>query len=80
MSLRFGKYALKQAGELKSLKKYADLGNSRRTSRIEWVERNATTDRTRDVTLPKFDPRYGLAETDEIPVSRKIRDELHRSN
>ena len=27
LSLRFGKYALKQAGELKSLKKYADLGN-----------------------------------------------------
>ena len=80
LSLRFGKYALKQAGELKSIKKYADLGNSRRTSRIEWVERNATTDRTRDVTLPKFDPRYGLAETDEIPVSRKIRDERRRSN
>ena len=43
-------------------------------------ERNATTDRTREVMLPKFDPRYGLAETDEIPVTREIRDERRRSN
>jgi hypothetical protein len=78
--LRFGRFALQQASELKSLKRYADVGNASRTSRIEWVERNATTDRTREVMLPKFDPRYGLAETDEIPVTREIRDERHRSN
>jgi uncharacterized protein (TIRG00374 family) len=80
VSLRFGRFALQQASELKSLKRYADVGNASRTSRIEWVERNATTDRTREVTLPKFDPRYGLAETDEIPVTREIRDERRRSN
>jgi uncharacterized protein (TIRG00374 family) len=80
VSLRFGRFALQQASELKSLKRYADVGNASRTSRIEWVERNATTDRTREVMLPKFDPRYGLAETDEIPVTREIRDERHRSN
>lgn len=80
VSLRFGRFALQQASELKSLKRYADVGNANRTSRIEWVERNATTDRTREVTLPKFDPRYGLAETDEIPVTREIRDERRRSN
>lgn len=80
VSLRFGRFALQQASELKSLKRYADVGNANRTSRIEWVERNATTDRTREVTLPKFDPRYGLAETDEIPVPREIRDERRRSN
>ena len=80
VSLRFGRFALQQASELKSLKRYADVGNASRTSRIEWFERNATTDRTREVTLPKFDPRYGLAETDEIPVTREIRDERRRSN
>ena len=80
VSLRFGRFALQQASELKSLKRYADVGNASRTSRIEWVERNATTDRTREVTLPKFDPRYGLAETDELPVTREIRDERRRSN
>jgi hypothetical protein len=30
------------------------------------VERNATTDRTREMSLPKYDPRYGLGDTDDI--------------
>lgn len=80
LSLRFGKFALKQAGELKSLKRYAAVGNASRTSRVEWVERNATTNRTKDISLPKYNPRYGIAETDEIPVSQEIRDERLNGN
>ncbi len=80
VSLRFGKFALQQASELKSLKRYAVVGNASRTSRIEWLERNATTDRTRDVALPKYDPRYGLSETEEIPISDAIREHRRRSN
>ena len=74
LSLRFGRFALQQAGELKSLQRYAVAGNKTRTSRYEWAERNATTDRTREIPLPKYDPRYGLADTDELPITRDIKD------
>ncbi|MFM7772252.1 MAG: YbhN family protein [Acidimicrobiaceae bacterium] len=74
LSLRVGKFALQQAGELKSLQRYAVAGNKTRTSRYEWAERNATTDRTREIPLPKYDPRYGLADTDELPITPTIRD------
>ncbi|NBP42225.1 MAG: UPF0104 family protein, partial [Actinobacteria bacterium] len=73
LSLRFGRFALQQAGELKSLQRYAVAGNKTRTSRYEWAERNATTDRTREIPLPKYDPRYGLADTDELPITRDIK-------
>jgi hypothetical protein len=79
LSLRFGKFALQQAGELKSLQRYAVAGNKTRTSRYEWAERNATTDRTREIPLPKYDPRYGLADTDELPVTPTIRDSRKES-
>ncbi|MFM8451713.1 MAG: hypothetical protein ACKOAQ_02505, partial [Acidimicrobiaceae bacterium] len=79
LSLRFGKFALQQAGELKSLQRYAVAGNKTRTSRYEWAERNATTDRTREIPLPKYDPRYGLADTDELPVTPPIRDSRKES-
>ena len=74
LTLRFGRFALQQASELKSLQRYAVAGNMTRTSRYEWAERNATTDRTREIPLPKYDPRYGLAETDELPVTPTIRE------
>ena len=74
LSLRFGKYSLKQATQLKSLQRYAVAGNATRTSRYEWAERNATTDRTREIPLPKYDPRYGLADTDELPVIKQSRE------
>ena len=80
VSLRFGRYALQQAGELKSLQRYAVAGNKTRTSRYEWAERNATTDRTREIPLPKYDPRYGLADTDELPVIKESREDRRRSN
>lgn len=83
LTLRFGRFSLKQAGQLKSLQRYAVAGNVSRTSRYEWAERNATTDRTREIPLPKYDPRYGLADTDELPVikeSRDIREEGGRGN
>ena len=80
VSLRFGRYALQQAGELKSLQRYAVAGNKTRTSRYEWAERNATTDRTREIPLPKYDPRYGLAATDELPVIKESREDRRRSN
>jgi uncharacterized protein (TIRG00374 family) len=80
VSLRFGRYALQQAGELKSLQRYAVAGNKTRTSRYEWAERNATTDRTREIPLPKYDPRYGLADTDELPVIKESREDHRRSN
>jgi len=83
LTLRFGRFSLKQAGQLKSLQRYAVAGNVSRTSRYEWAERNATTDRTREIPLPKYDPRYGLADTDELPVikeSRDIREERGRGN
>ena len=74
LTLRFGRFALQQAGELKSLQRYAVAGNKTRTSRYEWAERNATTDRTREIPLPKYDPRYGLADTDELPVTPTIKE------
>jgi uncharacterized protein (TIRG00374 family) len=80
VSLRFGRFALQQAGELKSLQRYAVAGNKTRTSRYEWAERNATTDRTREIPLPKYDPRYGLADTDELPVIKESREDRRRSN
>ena len=80
VSLRFGRYALQQAGELKSLQRYAVAGNKTRTSRYEWAERNATTDRTREIPSPKYDPRYGLADTDELPVIKESREDRRRSN
>ena len=80
VSLRFGRYALQQAGELKSLQRYAVAGNKTRTSRYEWAERNATTDRTREIPLPKYDPRYGLADTDELPVIKESREDRRRGN
>ncbi|GDX33713.1 hypothetical protein LBMAG16_05440 [Actinomycetes bacterium] len=80
LSLRFGRFALQQASELKSLQRYAVAGNKTRTSRYEWAERNATTDRTKEIPLPKYDPRYGLADTDEIPVVRETREERRRGN
>ena len=80
LSLRFGRFALQQASELKSLQRYAVAGNVKRTSRYEWAERNATTDRTKEIPLPKYDPRYGLADTDEIPVMRETREERRRGN
>lgn len=80
LSLRFGRFALQQASELKSLQRYAVAGNKTRTSRYEWAERNATTDRTREIPLPKYDPRYGLADTDELPVIKESREERRRGN
>ena len=80
VSLRFGRFALQQAGELKSLQRYAVAGNKTRTSRYEWAERNATTDRTREIPLPKYDPRYGLADTDELPVIKESREDRRRGN
>ncbi len=80
LSLRFGRFALEKGNQLKSLQRYAVAGNVSRTSGIEWAERNATTDRTREIPLPKYDPRYGLADTDEIPVVRDARDERRRRN
>ena len=66
LSLRVGPFALEAGRELKSLQRYATAANAQRTSRVEWVERNATTDRTREMSLPKYDPRYGLGDTDDI--------------
>jgi len=83
LTLRFGRYSLKQGSQLKSLQRYAVAGNASRTSRYEWAERNATTDRTREIPLPKYDPRYGLADTDELPVTQVIkesRDDRRRGN
>ena len=80
VSLRFGKFALQQASELKSLQRYAVAGNKERTSRYEWAERNATTDRTREIPLPKYDPRYGLADTDELPVTPTIKESREESH
>lgn len=80
VSLRFGRYALQQASELKSLQRYAVAGNKTRTSRYEWAERNATTDRTREIPLPKYDPRYGLADTDELPVIKESREDRRPGN
>ncbi len=66
LSLRVGPWALAAARELKPLQRYATAANAQRTSRVEWVERNVTTDRTREMALPKYDPRYGLGDTDEL--------------
>ena len=66
LSLRVGPWALAAGRELKPLQRYATAANAQRSSRVEWVERNATTDRTREMALPKYDPRYGLGDTDEI--------------
>ncbi len=79
LSLRFGRFALQQASELKSLQKYAVAGNKTRTSRYEWAERNATTDRTREIPLPNYDPRYGLADTDELAVTPTIKESRDKS-